>query len=459
MIVFRTLKTQTLCNKNLFFQQKRWKKAVDSAQTRLENRTRDSKLDKLADNLKTLETILEVHKLMATRKRGPFVSVQLMSRWKNILGLNINVGKLLHKYPHIFNVFTHPVKRNICCRLTSKMEKLLTLEESVTRKHELDCVCRVKKLLMMSNKGSLHVHALRLIRRELGLPEDFRECILGKYESEFKLIDLEIVELVGREENDSIGIATIEKWREKEYREKWLSEFETKFAFPINFPTGFKIEKGFREKLKNWQRLGYMKPYENRRNEGVVRVRSCGGVERYEKRAVAVIHELLSLMVEKMVVVERLAHFRKDLGMEVNVRELLLKHPGIFYMSTKGDTQRVFLREAYSKGCLIEPNPVYSVRNEMLSLVLLGRWHTRQLLSSDDECCMFGDVGVDEHGLTPMPDSFKKQNLDNSFDKASDFSGEESDEFELDDSFDTVSDISGEDSDEFGLSDELEGFF
>ena len=58
--------------------------------------------------------------------------------------------------------------------------------------------------------------------------------------------------------------------------------------------------------------------------------------------------------------------------MEVNLRELLLKHPGIFYISTKGSTQTVLLRESYNKGCLLEPNPVYSVQRKMLDLILAG---------------------------------------------------------------------------------------
>ncbi|KAF5737603.1 Ubiquitin carboxyl-terminal hydrolase family protein [Tripterygium wilfordii] len=353
--------------------QKRWKKPADTAQTRLENRTRDLKLDKLVTHLKKLETILEIKHLMDTRKRGRFVSVQLMSRWKNILGLNVGIGEFIHKYPHVFEVFSHRVKRNLCCRVTRNMRDLLREEESVMKECELDAVRRVKKLLMMSKQGRLHVQALRLIRRELGLPEDFRDAILGKYTEDFRLIDLEIVELVDGDED--LGVAEIEKWREKEYREKWLSEFETRYAFPINFPTGFRIVAGFREKLRNWHRLPYMKPYERKE---VVRVRTCGGIERYEKRAVGMIHELLSLTVGKMVRAERLTHFRKDFGMEVNVREVLLKHPGIFYISTKGSSQIVFLREAYSKGHLVEPNPIYLVRRKMLDLVLLGCRNTTE---------------------------------------------------------------------------------
>ncbi|KAK1365906.1 PORR domain-containing protein [Heracleum sosnowskyi] len=222
---------------------------------------------------------------------------------------------------------------------------------------------------------------LRLVRRELGLPEDFRVSILGKYCKDFRLVDLEIVELVDRGD-ESLRVAKIEEWREREYREKWLSEFETKYAFPIDFPTGFKIVAGFKEKLKNWQRMNYVKPYDV--NE-VVRVRTCGGIERFEKRAVAILHELLSLTVEKMIEVERLVHFRKDLGIEVNLRELILKHPGIFYISTKGSTQLVFLREAYSRGCLVEINQIYDVRRKMLELMLMGCRNTKELKIEKEE--------------------------------------------------------------------------
>lgn len=257
------------------------------------------------------------------------------------------------------------------------MVGLIEKENDVVREMEFENVRKIKKLLMMSVNGKLHIHALRLIKKELGLPENFRESIIGKYSGEFKLVDLEIVALVENDNRDeSLGVANVEAWRENEYREKWLSEFETKYAFPIKFPTGFKIKPGFKERLRNWQRLPYVKPYE-RREEGV-RIRSCGGIERFEKRAVAILHELLALTVEKMLEVERLVHFKKDFGVEVNFRELILKHPGIFYISTKGSTQMVFLREAYCGDCLVEPNPVYVVRRKMLDFILLGRRNTRE---------------------------------------------------------------------------------
>ncbi|OEL15363.1 hypothetical protein BAE44_0023618 [Dichanthelium oligosanthes] len=155
------------------------------------------------------------------------------------------------------------------------MANLIAEEDAVIRENEADTVQRLKKLLMLSTNETLNMHALWLVRRELGLPDDYRD--------------------------DKLAVAKIEDWTKKEYTEKWLAESETKYAFPINFPTGFKIEKGFREKIKNWQRLPYIKPYE--KND----LHPIHNVERLEKRIIGILHELLSLTVEKMIPLETVA--------------------------------------------------------------------------------------------------------------------------------------------------------
>ncbi|KAI7990497.1 Protein ROOT PRIMORDIUM DEFECTIVE 1 [Camellia lanceoleosa] len=374
--------------------QRRWKKKPsDTAQTRLESRTRDLKLDKLTTHLHKLTLVLNLHRLISPRKRGPFVSVQFMSRWKNIVGLNIPVGTFLRKYPHVFEVFTHPIKRNVCCKIRKKMSDLIQEEEGFIRVSESENVGRIKRLLMMSVNGTLHIHALRLIRRELGLPQDFQESIIGKYTNEFWLVDLEIVGLVDRDRELGF-VGEVEKWREKEFREKWLSEFETK---------GVKVQ--------------YLH----------------GGIERFEKRAVGILHELLWLTVEKKVEVERLVHFRKDLGIEVNLRELILKHPGIFYISTKGNAQTVFLREAYGKGCLMEPNPISVVRRKMLDLILLGcrntiALRTRKETRNENNNVVCNEIeGVTTNGdwVIPFLDGFNDKKTDDELSEIGGLSKEE----------------------------------
>jgi hypothetical protein len=44
-----------------------------------------------------------------------------------------------------------------------------------------------------------------------------------------------------------------------------------------------------------------------------------------------------------MIPLERLSHFRRPFSMEVNMRELVLKHPGIFYIQPKEAHTQCFL--------------------------------------------------------------------------------------------------------------------
>ena len=61
------------------------------------------------------------------------------------------------------------------------MTLLLQEESNAIRDMESDTVNRIKKLLMIFVTGILHIHTLRLIKRELSLNNDFRESILSKY--------------------------------------------------------------------------------------------------------------------------------------------------------------------------------------------------------------------------------------------------------------------------------------
>lgn len=391
--------------------QRRWKKPVDSARTRLEGRTRDHRLDKLMIQLRNLRLALDLHEVIS-QQRNRYASFQLLLRWRHEIGLNIEIGSFLKKYPHIFEIYVHPVKRNHCCRITQKMADLVAEEDAVIRENEPGVAERLKKLLMMSMNGTLNMHALWLIRKELGLPDDYRSSMLPNHQSDFSLETPDTLTLISRDEN--LAVANVEEWREKEYTEKWLAEYETKYAFPINFPTGFKIEKGFREKLKNWQRLPYTKPYEK------TDLHPISNVERLEKRIVGILHELLSSTVEKKIPLERLSHFRRPFSIEVNLRELLLKHPGIFYISTKGSTRTVILRDSYNKGCLVEPNPVYSVRRKMLDLILSG---CRNIGETEKAICL-----AEEHNQGSSHGSqnhtFQVDDMNSKLQFESDFCGE-----------------------------------
>ncbi|KAI4351786.1 hypothetical protein L6164_006104 [Bauhinia variegata] len=174
------------------------------------------------------------------------------------------------------------------------------------------------------------------------------------------------VELVERDK--SLAVCAMEKAREKEHKEKVDAE-NVRYSFLINFPSGFKIGVFHRIAVWKWQRLPYWSPYEDVSGYDL---RSIEAKKQMEKRVVSTIHELLSLTVEKKITLQRIAHFRTSMNLPKKLKDFLLQHRGIFYISTKGNLNTVFLREEYRKGELIEPNDLYFARRKLAEFVLLN---------------------------------------------------------------------------------------
>lgn len=68
-------------------------------------------------------------------------------------------------------------------------------------------------------------------------------------------------------------------------------------------------------------------------------------------------------------------HFRMAMNLPKKLKDFLLQHQGIFYVSTRGNHSKlhtVFLREAYRKGELVEPNDMYLARRKLGELVVLS---------------------------------------------------------------------------------------
>jgi Plant organelle RNA recognition domain len=121
--------------------------------------------------------------------------------------------------------------------------------------------------------------------------------------------------------------------------------------------------------MKAWQLVPYTGSYDNCTTSGADK--ECRKM--MEKRVVGILHEFISLTVDKMVELEKICQFRKWFWIKHNIRDLFLDHPAIFYFSTKGYHHTVFLHEAYDKGQLIEPNPMHDARRQLLHLMCLRR--------------------------------------------------------------------------------------
>lgn len=242
----------------------------------------------------------------------------------------------------------------------------------------------------MSVSKALPLRAVFKVWREMGFPDDFEDSVIGKNSHLFRVFDnpqepgTHFVKLV-----DKNGVflssclsSSVEKWRVEECCKEGVDLEEIRFSFRHGFPPGMRLSKAFKARVREWQKLPYVGPYDKVSLSEVKKRSDNGGLMGLEKRAVGIVHEFLSLSVEKMVEVEKISHFRKWFGIEFNIRDLFLDHPGIFYLSTKGKRHTVFLREAYERGCLVCPNPIYDARRKLLDLVRLER---RGLVNSESK--------------------------------------------------------------------------
>ncbi|XP_024157001.1 protein ROOT PRIMORDIUM DEFECTIVE 1 [Rosa chinensis] len=338
------------------------------------SRARDPTFEKLMDKYKNLVKVVAVQDLILANPSDPAVSVDFLSRLSQKLHLNRGAVAFLRKYPHIFHIYHDPIKGQTRCTLTDTAFRISEEEAEAINASLPLVVDRLVRLLSMSTSKMLPLRAIFKVCRELGLPDDFEESVISKNSQLFQLCDAHEpnthnLKLVGAISDKFV--AAVENWRVEEYCKEGCSvgRAELQFSFKHGYPPGMRLRKNFRAKVKEWQKLPYIGPYD----EVTEKRLSKAGMIVGEKRAVAIVHEFLNLTVERMVEVEKISHFRKWFGFDLNIRDLFLDHPGMFYLSTKGKRHTVFLREAYERGCLIHPNPVYNARRKLLDLVVLGR--------------------------------------------------------------------------------------
>ncbi|KAL6343123.1 hypothetical protein AAG906_019666 [Vitis piasezkii] len=309
------------------------------------SRARDPTFEKLMDNYKNLLKVVSIQDLILANPKNPTVSLQFLSNLSQKLHLNRGAASFLRKYPHIFHVFYDPSKSLPFCKLTDAAVEISRLEAAAIRGSMPIVVDRLVRLLSMSTVAkSLPLRAIFKVWRELGLPDDFEDSVILQNPHLFKLCDgnepnTHVLKLVSVVPSGNLR-AAVENWRImeccKEDCGSSVDPLELRFSFKHGFPPGMRLGRTLRPRLRSG--------------------RGCR-----------------ILTVEKTVEVEKISHFRKWFEIDLNIRDLFLDHPGMFYLSTKGKRHTVFLREAYERGCLIDPNPVYDAKRKLLDLVVLGR--------------------------------------------------------------------------------------
>ncbi|KAI5675320.1 hypothetical protein M9H77_06270 [Catharanthus roseus] len=326
-----------------------------------------------------LEVVLEKHKIISKTlflleilKQEPeqVMPIRSLDQYREKINLPKpnKLSVFLRKSPKLFELYKD-TKGIMWCGMTKMAEGLMEEEERIIEENSDKAAECVTRMLMIAVDKRLQLDKIAHFRRDLGLPLDFRKDWVHQYPQSFKVVqpfkphdEREYLELV--DWNPNLAITELEK---KVSRITGSKDYEhvpglLSLAFPMKFPSNYKQVSRYVAQIGNFQKREYLSPYADPRGL------KAGSLE-FDKRAVAIMHELLSFTIEKRLVTDHLTHFRREFLMPQKLMRLLLKHFGIFYVSERGKRFSVFLNEGYVGSELIEKHPLVTWKEKVECLV------------------------------------------------------------------------------------------
>ncbi|XP_048331025.1 protein WHAT'S THIS FACTOR 1 homolog, chloroplastic [Ziziphus jujuba] len=305
--------------------------------------------------------------LMEILKKEPemIIPVRSLEQYRRQINLPKphKVSDFIRKSPKLFELYKDH-RGVLWCGMTKLAEDLVEEEERILEGNENNAAEYVTRFLMMSVDKMLPLDKIAHFRRDFGLPVDFRTSWVHKYPQHFK---------VAKNEDEAEYLKLVNwnpAWAITELEKKTMGITESvahtpgllSLPFPLKFPPYYKKVYRYGGKIEHFQKRCYLSPYADARGL------KAGSLE-FDKRAVAVMHELLSFTIEKRLVTDHLTHFRRELVMPQKLMRLLLKHIGIFYVSERGKRFSVFLTEAYEGSELIKKGPLVLWKEKVQSLI------------------------------------------------------------------------------------------
>ncbi|KAK1377840.1 PORR domain-containing protein [Heracleum sosnowskyi] len=330
---------------------------------------RVDELDRMLDLQKKPAVILQLKTIIESQKNKSLLlrdlekQVGFVQKW--------NYMAVIEKYPTIFCVSggdgTPPA-----VMLTRKAKKIADEEADAIEQMEPILVQNLRKLLMLSIDCRVPLENVELIRSELGLPSDFKESF-PMYPEFFCIIDVYGRAYLQLENWDSYLAVTARE--ERFSREGILSparnlkktkiskdgNFPGPSAFQLKFPVSFRPNVSYLEQVHRWQKMEFPSPYLNARKFEIADPKA-------RKRVVAVLHELLSLTMEKRLTCAELDAFHSEYRLPARLLLCLIKHHGILYITNKGAKSTVVLKEAYDGSNLIDRCPLLAFRSKFVEL-------------------------------------------------------------------------------------------
>ncbi|KAH7299574.1 hypothetical protein KP509_24G018700 [Ceratopteris richardii] len=291
-------------------------------------------------------------------------------KWQfGIKNKKLTLAGFMKRYPNIFIVFANPDDGKLWCKFTSSFTDLLDEEDKICDEMESHNVLVLRRLLMMTAAGRIQGDNLQAVRRIFGFPADLLDRLVPQYPHYFKLVEMETsryVELVDWDEG--LALSEFEKKAKQEALDKGMGDIEVRgkpFPFKIILSPGMALRKKNLQVLESWQKLPYISPYED-----WTLVKK--GTPLSEKRLVGLMHEFLSLTVEKKARLKVIMPFRSEFGLSQKINHLFERFPGIFYTSLRGGIKTIMLREAYVGSDPIQDHPLVQLKKKFIEIVNAG---------------------------------------------------------------------------------------
>ncbi|KAL2461496.1 Ubiquitin carboxyl-terminal hydrolase family protein [Abeliophyllum distichum] len=354
-------------------------------------RRKELPFDSVIQKDKKLKLALKIRKILVSQPNR-IMALRDLGRWRKTLGLQKKRRfiALLRKFPSVFEIVEEGVY-SLQFKLTPEAERLYLEELKVRNEMEDLLVIKLRKLLMMSIEKRILLEKIAHLMTDLGLPLEFRDTICHRYPQYFKVVATErgpALELTHWDPELAVSAAELQ---EEENKERQMEERDLIIDRPPRFnkvklPKGLSLSKGEMRRISQFRDMPYISPYSD-----FSELRS--GTPEKEKHGCGVVHEILSLTVEKRTLVDHLTHFREEFRFSQQLRGMLIRHPDMFYVSLKGDRDSVFLREAYRDSQLMEKDKLLLIKEKLRALVNVPRFPRRDVPNTDSDEAADTEVG------------------------------------------------------------------